>query len=113
MLFCQHSGYHAGHQHRLGRKLDFLSQEFNREANTLCSKAQNKALTATGLELKTVIDQMREQARHWQSMVDKQRSDLNITKCGKGKGVASSASYKPYGPYSGSSAGGALMAHAS
>ena len=46
------------------RKLDFLSQEFNREANTLCSKAQNKALTATGLELKTVIDQMREQVQN-------------------------------------------------
>lgn len=48
----------------VGRKLDFLSQEFNREANTLCSKAQNKALTATGLELKTVIDQMREQVQN-------------------------------------------------
>ena len=45
----------------VGRKLDFLMQEFNREANTLCSKAQSSALTAIGLDLKTVIDQMREQ----------------------------------------------------
>ena len=48
----------------VGRKLDFLSQEFNREANTLCSKSQNTALTAIGLELKTVIDQMREQVQN-------------------------------------------------
>jgi len=48
----------------VGRKLDFLMQEFNREANTLCSKAQNKGLTAVGLELKTVIDQMREQVQN-------------------------------------------------
>lgn len=48
----------------IGRKLDFLSQEFNREANTLCSKAQNTALTAVGIELKSVIDQMREQVQN-------------------------------------------------
>ncbi|SHI40503.1 TIGR00255 family protein [Palleronia salina] len=48
----------------VGRKLDFLSQEFNREANTLCSKSQDTALTATGLALKTVIDQMREQVQN-------------------------------------------------
>jgi len=48
----------------VGRKLDFLMQEFNREANTLCSKAQNSDLTATGLELKAVIDQMREQVQN-------------------------------------------------
>lgn len=48
----------------VGRKLDFLMQEFNREANTLCSKAQNSELTATGLELKAVIDQMREQVQN-------------------------------------------------
>ena len=47
-----------------GRKLDFLSQEFNREANTLCSKSQNAALTAIGLDLKTVIDQFREQVQN-------------------------------------------------
>ena len=48
----------------IGRKLDFLAQEFNREANTLCSKAQDKALTAIGLDLKAVIDQMREQVQN-------------------------------------------------
>lgn len=48
----------------VGRKLDFLMQEFNREANTLCSKAQSIALTRIGLDLKTVIDQMREQVQN-------------------------------------------------
>ena len=48
----------------VGRKLDFLAQEFNREANTLCSKAQDRDLTAIGLELKTLIDQMREQVQN-------------------------------------------------
>ena len=46
----------------IGRKLDFLSQEFNREANTLCSKSGDIALTRTGLALKTAIDRLREQA---------------------------------------------------
>ncbi|MFT4699764.1 MAG: hypothetical protein ACI9ND_001572 [Yoonia sp.] len=48
----------------VGRKLDFLSQEFNREANTLCSKAQHTKLTSIGLDLKTLIDQMREQIQN-------------------------------------------------
>lgn len=48
----------------VGRKLDFLAQEFNREANTLCSKSNDVALTAIGLELKSVIDQMREQIQN-------------------------------------------------
>ena len=48
----------------VGRKLDFMSQEFNREANTLCSKAGVAALTAIGLDLKAVIDQMREQIQN-------------------------------------------------
>ncbi|UWQ02903.1 YicC family protein [Aliiroseovarius crassostreae] len=48
----------------MGRKLDFLMQEFNREANTLCSKAQFNALTTVGLDLKHVIDQMREQVQN-------------------------------------------------
>ena len=48
----------------IGRKLDFLSQEFNREANTLCSKAQHPGLTRIGLDLKAVIDQMREQIQN-------------------------------------------------
>lgn len=46
----------------IGRKLDFLTQEFNREANTLCAKAQDPALTEIGLALKVLIDQVREQA---------------------------------------------------
>ncbi|WP_299626245.1 YicC/YloC family endoribonuclease [uncultured Tateyamaria sp.] len=48
----------------IGRKLDFLMQEFNREANTLCSKAQNAELTRIGLALKVLIDQMREQVQN-------------------------------------------------
>jgi uncharacterized protein (TIGR00255 family) len=48
----------------VGRKLDFLAQEFNREANTLCSKSGDIALTRTGLALKAVIDQFREQAQN-------------------------------------------------
>ncbi|ABG32185.1 YicC family protein [Roseobacter denitrificans] len=48
----------------VGRKLDFLMQEFNREANTLCAKAQNTELTRCGLALKAVIDQMREQVQN-------------------------------------------------
>ena len=48
----------------VGRKLDFLAQEFNREANTLCSKSTDIALTRTGLALKAVIDQLREQAQN-------------------------------------------------
>lgn len=47
-----------------GRKLDFLVQEFNREANTLCSKAQYSDLTRIGLDLKHTIDQMREQVQN-------------------------------------------------
>lgn len=46
----------------IGRRLDFLCQEFNREANTLCAKAGDIALTQIGLRLKAVIDQFREQA---------------------------------------------------
>jgi uncharacterized protein (TIGR00255 family) len=47
-----------------GRKLDFLTQEFMREANTLCSKSATTALTAIGLELKATIDQFREQVQN-------------------------------------------------
>jgi uncharacterized protein (TIGR00255 family) len=46
----------------VGRKLEFLSQEFNREVNTLCAKSSNRQLTDAGLEMKTLIDQIREQA---------------------------------------------------
>ena len=48
----------------VGRKFDFLAQEFNREANTICSKAADIETTRTGLELKTVIDQLREQVQN-------------------------------------------------
>jgi uncharacterized protein (TIGR00255 family) len=47
-----------------GRRLDFLTQEFNREANTLCSKAADVSLTRIGLEMKAVIDQLREQVQN-------------------------------------------------
>lgn len=48
----------------VGRKLDFLCQEFNREANTLCSKAADLALTNLGIELKAAIEQLREQIQN-------------------------------------------------
>lgn len=48
----------------IGRQLDFLAQEFNREANTLCSKSADLELTRIGLDLKTAIEQMREQAQN-------------------------------------------------
>jgi uncharacterized protein (TIGR00255 family) len=48
----------------VGRKFDFLTQEFNREANTLCSKANDPSLTMIGLDLKTTIDQLREQVQN-------------------------------------------------
>ncbi len=48
----------------VGRKLDFLGQEFNREANTLCSKSNAGSVTAIGLELKAVVDQFREQVQN-------------------------------------------------
>ncbi len=47
-----------------GRRLDFLMQEFNREANTLCAKAQFQDLTRIGLDMKHVVDQMREQVQN-------------------------------------------------
>jgi uncharacterized protein (TIGR00255 family) len=48
----------------VGRRLDFLAQEFNREANTLCSKSSDIELTRLGLDLKTAIDQFREQLQN-------------------------------------------------
>jgi uncharacterized protein (TIGR00255 family) len=47
-----------------GRRLEFLAQEFNREANTLCAKAFDRRLGEIGIELKTVIDQFREQVQN-------------------------------------------------
>jgi len=48
----------------VGRKLDFLCQEFNREANTVCSKSSDLNLTRVGLELKAVIERLREQIQN-------------------------------------------------
>ena len=48
----------------IGRRFDFLVQEFNREANTLCAKSASVALTATGLKLKAAIEQLREQVQN-------------------------------------------------
>lgn len=48
----------------VGRRLDFLAQEFNRETNTLCSKSNDVALTRLGLELKAVVDQFKEQVQN-------------------------------------------------
>lgn len=53
-----------GSKDAVGRRLDFLTQEFNREANTLCSKAADVSLTRIGLDLKAVIDQFREQIQN-------------------------------------------------
>ena len=48
----------------IGRKLDFLTQEFNREANTICSKSNDITITQSGLAMKAAIDQMREQVQN-------------------------------------------------
>ena len=48
----------------IGRKLDFLAQEFGREANTLCAKSNDPALTNIGMELRVEIEQFREQAQN-------------------------------------------------
>lgn len=48
----------------IGRRLDFLAQEFNRETNTLCAKSNDVELTNIGLELKSVVEQFREQVQN-------------------------------------------------
>lgn len=48
----------------VGRRLDFLAQELSREANTLCAKANDASLSAIGLDLKTVVEQFREQVQN-------------------------------------------------
>jgi len=48
----------------VGRRLDFLAQEFNREVNTLCAKSNDRSVTAVGLEMKAVVDQLREQIQN-------------------------------------------------
>jgi uncharacterized protein (TIGR00255 family) len=64
-------GSHVTQSHRLlkqggaiGRRLDFLAQELNREANTLCAKSNDVELTNIGLELKSVVEQFREQVQN-------------------------------------------------
>ena len=54
----------GGRNQPVGRKFDFLCQEFNREANTLCSKSADIELTRIGIELKSAIEQMREQVQN-------------------------------------------------
>ncbi len=53
-----------GRDEAVGRRLDFLLQEFNREANTLSSKSQDTAMTSAAVELKVLIEQMREQVQN-------------------------------------------------
>ncbi|MEO1143227.1 MAG: DUF1732 domain-containing protein, partial [Pseudomonadota bacterium] len=48
----------------VGRKLDFLAQEFNRECNTICSKSNSAEVTSLGLDMKLIIDQFREQLQN-------------------------------------------------
>jgi uncharacterized protein (TIGR00255 family) len=48
----------------VGRRMDFLAQELNREANTMCAKSSDTTLTAIGLDIKTLIDQLREQVQN-------------------------------------------------
>jgi uncharacterized protein (TIGR00255 family) len=55
---------YLAHGSPIGRQLDFLAQEFNRETNTLCAKSNDGALTAIGLELKLAVDQLREQVQN-------------------------------------------------
>ena len=50
--------------HPVGRKFDFLCQEFNREANTLCSKSADIELTRIGIDLKGAIERLREQVQN-------------------------------------------------
>lgn len=60
----QEARVYLGSGDAVGRKLDFLAQEFNREANTLCSKSSDIQLTRIGLALKAAIDQFREQTQN-------------------------------------------------
>jgi len=61
---CQEARALIAGREPAGRKLDFLAQEFNREANTLCAKSSDIQLTHVGLALKAVIDQLREQVQN-------------------------------------------------
>ncbi len=53
-----------GEGRAIGRRLDFLAQEFNREVNTICSKSNDVELTNVGIELKSVVEQFREQVQN-------------------------------------------------
>ena len=64
LAHCQEARSLMAAKEPAGRKLDFLAQEFNREANTLCSKSSDIQLTHIGLALKAVIDQFREQVQN-------------------------------------------------
>ncbi len=59
---CEQGREHLSKGSPIGRKLDFLCQEFNRETNTLCAKSPDIGLTRIGLELKSTVEQFREQA---------------------------------------------------
>ena len=48
----------------IGRKLEFICQELGREANTICSKTNNIELSRIGIELKTLVDEIREQVQN-------------------------------------------------
>ncbi len=61
---CAAARAHLEESGPIGRRLEFLIQEFNRETNTLCAKSNDLELTQTGLEMKAVIDQMREQVQN-------------------------------------------------
>ncbi len=54
----------VGSKDAVGRRLDFVAQELNREANTVCSKSSDSELARIGLDLKTVIDRLREQVQN-------------------------------------------------
>ena len=61
---CAAAARHLKEDGAIGRKLDFLAQEFNREANTLCAKASDTALTDVGLAIKSAVDRFREQVQN-------------------------------------------------
>ena len=61
---CAAAARHLKEDGAVGRKLDFLAQEFNREANTLCAKASDAALTGVGLAIKSAVDRFREQVQN-------------------------------------------------
>lgn len=61
---CAAAARHLKEDGAIGRKLDFLAQEFNREANTLCAKASDTVLTDVGLAIKSAVDRFREQVQN-------------------------------------------------